>query len=134
MQICSFRESVTKARGPPAPKLLSKTAGCTAGKIVGAPRRAGPQGHRSVSGEFALSRGVSHPISLPRNPPGKSAPPRRAANSQLGLNRLLVPKRVRARLCELPLCLARGEAANEPHHDPVVLQALHLVPATGRPL
>ena len=68
MQICSFRESVTKARGPPAPKLLSKTAGCTAGKIVGAPRRAGPQGHRSVSGEFALSRGVSHPISLPRKP------------------------------------------------------------------
>ena len=63
MQIRSFRESVTKARGPPAPKLLSKTAGCTAGKIVGAPRRAGPQGHRSVSGEFALSRGVSHPIS-----------------------------------------------------------------------
>ena len=59
MQICSFRESVTKARGPPAPKLLSKTAGSTAGKIVGAPRRAGPQGHRSVSGEFALLRGVS---------------------------------------------------------------------------
>ena len=68
MQIRSFRESVTKARGPPAPKLLSKTAGCTAGKIVGAPRRAGPQGHRSVSGEFALSRGESHPISLPRKP------------------------------------------------------------------
>ena len=67
MQICSFRESVTKARGPPAPKLLSKTAGCTAGKIVGAPRRAGPQGHRSVSGEFALSRGVSHPISCRAN-------------------------------------------------------------------
>ena len=57
MQICSFRESVTKARGPPAPKLLSKTAGSTAGKIVGAPRRAGPQDHRSVSGEFALLRG-----------------------------------------------------------------------------
>ena len=75
MQIRSFRESVTKARGPPAPKPLSKTAGCTAGKIVGAPRRAGPQGHRSVSGEFALSRGVSHPISLPRNSyPGKALP------------------------------------------------------------
>ena len=67
MQIRSFRESVTKARGPPAPKLLSKTAGCTAGKIVGAPRLAGPQGHRTVSGEFALSRGVSHPISCRAN-------------------------------------------------------------------
>ena len=59
MQIRSLPESVTKARGPPAPKLLSKTAGCTAGKIVGAPRLAGPQGHRSVSGEFALSRGAA---------------------------------------------------------------------------
>ena len=58
---------MTKARGPPAPKLLSKTAGSTAGKIVGAPRRAGPQGHRSVSGEFALSRGVSHPASCCAN-------------------------------------------------------------------
>ena len=67
MQIRSFRESVTKARGPPAPKLLSKTAGCTAGKIVGAPRLAGPQGHRTVSGEFALSRGVSHPTSCRAN-------------------------------------------------------------------
>ena len=66
MQIRSFRESVTKARGPPAPKLLSKTAGGIAGKIVGAPRLAGPQGHRSACGEFALVRGVSHPISLPR--------------------------------------------------------------------
>ena len=64
----------------------------------------------------------------------ESAPPRCAANSQLGLNRLLVPKRVRARLCELPFCLARGEAANEPHYDSVVLQVLHLVPATGRPV
>ena len=43
MQIRSLRESVTKARGPPAPKSLSKIAGCTAGKIVGAPRLAGPQ-------------------------------------------------------------------------------------------
>ena len=65
MQICSFRESVTKARGPPAPKLLSKTAGCTAGKIVGAPRRAAPQGHRSVSGEFARLRGSSSSARTP---------------------------------------------------------------------
>ena len=49
MQICSSRESVTKARGPPAPKPLSKTAGSTAGKIVGIPFLAGPQGHALVA-------------------------------------------------------------------------------------
>ena len=53
--------------------------------------------------------------------------------TQVGQSHIHLSPRA-ARLCELPLCLARGEAANEPHHDTVVLQVLHLVPATGRPV
>ena len=79
MQICSFRESVTKARGPPAPKLLSKTAGCTAGKIVGAPRRAVPQG--PPLGEFAKT-----PVLLLRLRPVLPSPP--CASSFLAMPRL----------------------------------------------
>ena len=74
------------------------------------------------------TRRPSQPLPLPS--PCPRAGSHRPSHS-LRLDRLLVAQRVRAHDAELPRGRAGGEAAHQPDH--YVLQAVHIVAASGRP-